>query len=146
MTEKDLKTKIALQAFDILYLNGKSLLKETLEERRKILHQTFKTQQGRFMFAKGIDTKNFEDLEAFLDQSIKDCCEGLMVKTLNVNSTYEPSKRSFNWLKLKKDYIDGGLGDSVDLVVVGADHGQGKRTGWYSSFLLACWNDDLECL
>mmetsp|Transcript_7498 Transcript_7498/g.12663 ORF Transcript_7498/g.12663 Transcript_7498/m.12663 type:complete len:228 (-) Transcript_7498:43-726(-) len=98
------------------------------------------------MLAKGIDTSNFEDLEAFLDQSIKDCCEGLMVKTLNVNSTYEPSKRSFNWLKLKKDYLENGLGDSVDLVVVGADFGTGKRTGWYSSFLLACWNDDLECL
>jgi DNA ligase-1 len=95
------------------------------------------------MFAKGIDTKNFEDLEAFLDQSIKDCCEGLMVKTLNVNSTYEPAKRSFNWLKLKKDYIDGGLGDSVDLVVVGADYGTGKRAGWYGSFLLACFNEDL---
>ena len=75
------------------------------------------------MFAVGKDTSNFEDLEAFLDASIRDCCEGLMVKTLNVNSTYEPSKRSFNWLKLKKDYLNTGLGDSVDLTVVGGDHG-----------------------
>jgi DNA ligase-1 len=97
------------------------------------------------MFAKGKDTSNFEDLEAFLDQSVKDCCEGLMVKTINFNSTYEPSKRSFNWLKLKKDYINNGLGDTIDLVVVGADHGQGKRTGWFSSFLLAAWNEDIEC-
>jgi DNA ligase-1 len=97
------------------------------------------------MFAKGTDTSNFEDLEAYLDKSIKDCCEGLMVKTLNVNSTYEPSKRTFNWLKLKKDYLENGLGDSVDLCVVGADYGSGKRTGWFSSFLMACWNDDLEC-
>ena len=96
------------------------------------------------MFAVGKDTSNFEDLEAFLDASIKDCCEGLMVKTLNVNSTYEPSRRSFNWLKLKKDYLNTGLGDSVDLCVVGAEHGQGKRTGWYGSFLLAAWNEDLE--
>lgn len=97
------------------------------------------------MFAKSTDTANFEDLEAFLDQSIKDCCEGLMVKTLNVNSTYMPSQRSFNWLKLKKDYLETSLGDSVDLVVVGADYGCGKRTGWFSSFLLACYNEDLEC-
>lgn len=68
-----------------------------------------------------------------------------MVKTLSVNSTYMPSKRSFNWLKLKKDYLETGLGDSVDLVVIGADYGQGKRAGWFGSFLLACYNEDIEC-
>ena len=75
------------------------------------------------MFAHGIDTSDTNDLEIFLEQSIKDCCEGLMVKTLTVNSKYHPSKRSFNWLKLKKDYLE--TGDTFDLVVVGADFGQG---------------------
>mgnify|MGYP002631246306 CR=1 FL=1 len=97
------------------------------------------------MFAVATDTSSFEDLQKFLDESIKDRCEGLMVKTLNVNSTYMPSKRSFNWLKLKKDYLETSLGDSVDLVVVGADYGQGKRAGWFGSFLMACWNDEIEC-
>lgn len=132
-------------AFDILYLNDESLLEHTFEDRRAKLHGCFGEIKGKFMFAISNDTSSMDELAKFLDDSIKDRCEGLMVKTLKVNSTYMPSKRSFNWLKLKKDYLETGLGDSVDLVVVGADHGQGKRTGWFGSFLLACWNDDIEC-
>lgn len=109
------------------------------------MHEFFGELKGKFMFAVSSDSSDVNDLTLFLDESIKDRCEGLMVKTLTVNSTYQPSKRSFNWLKLKKDYLETGLGDSVDLVVVGADHGQGKRTGWFGSFLLACYNEDLEC-
>jgi len=68
-----------------------------------------------------------------------------MVKTLVENSSYQPSKWSFSWLKLKKDYIDSeGVGDSLDLVIVGADFGKGGWTGMYGSFLFACWDEDTE--
>jgi len=78
-------------------------------------------------------------------QSIKVGCEGLMVKRLCENSSYEPSRRSFKWLKLKKDYIDTGLGDSFDLVPIAAFFGSGKRKGLYGAYLLACYNQDFEC-
>jgi len=97
------------------------------------------------MFATHKNATSFEEIQEFLELSIQDSCEGLMVKTLVEDSTYQPSKWSFSWLKLKKDYIDqGGVGDSLDLVVVGADYGKGNRTGVYGSLLFACYDEDTE--
>jgi DNA ligase-1 len=56
-------------------------------------------------------------------------------------STYEPDLRTSAWLKLKKDYMEG-IGDSLDLIPVGAWHGNGRKAQWWSPVLLALWNPD----
>ena len=67
-----------------------------------------------------------------------------MIKTVEENSAYEPCIRSYKWLKLKRDYLESSLSDSLDLVVVGAKYGEGKRTGVFGTFLLDSFNPEVE--
>lgn len=146
---KDVKTsevtvKVCVFAFDMLFYNGEPLVKKSLRERRDLLHEAFQAVDGEFAFAQYGDTADIEEIQTLLDDSVKASCEGLMVKMLDTSeSGYEPSKRSRNWLKVKKDYLSG-IGDSLDLVVLGAYYGKGKRTSWYGAFLLAAYNPDTQ--
>ncbi|KAI9477143.1 ATP-dependent DNA ligase [Zychaea mexicana] len=142
--EEEITVQVAIFAFDCLYMNGESLLQESLNVRRQKLREGFEETENEFFFARHMDTNNIEDIQTFLDVSIHSNCEGLMVKIYDGDeASYEPSKRSRNWLKVKKDYLgNGGVGDSMDLVVVGAFLGKGKRTKVYGSFLLACYDPE----
>ena len=102
------------------------------------MYRAFNEVEGEFAFAKYGNTNELDEIQTLLEESVKASCEGLMVKMLDgVESNYEPSRRSQNWLKVKKDYL-AGVGDSLDLVVLGAYYGKGKRTSVYGAFLLAC--------
>ncbi|EFQ99176.1 DNA ligase [Nannizzia gypsea CBS 118893] len=137
---EDIKVKVCVFAFDLLFLNGEPTVKKTLRERRALLHGAFVPTEGEFAFAQHGNTSDLEEIQTMLDESVKASCEGLMVKMLDTeDSGYEPSKRSRNWLKVKKDYL-AGIGDSLDLVVLGAYFGRGKRTSVYGAFLLAAYN------
>ncbi|XP_028194823.1 DNA ligase 1-like isoform X2 [Glycine soja] len=140
---EDITVGVCIFAFDLLYLNGQALLQENLRVRREHLYASFEEEPGFLQFATTITSNDVEEIQNFLDQAVGASCEGLIIKTLNEDATYEPSKRSLNWLKLKKDYMDS-IGDSLDLVPIAAFHGRGKRTGVYGAFLLACYDNDNE--
>ncbi|KAF7196423.1 DNA ligase 1 [Pseudocercospora fuligena] len=141
---EDIKVKVCVFAFDILYLDGEALVNKPFRERREAMYGAFDEVEGEFAFAKYGNSREIEEIQTLLDESIAASCEGLMVKMLDgVESHYEPSRRSQNWLKVKKDYLSGA-GDSLDLVVLGAYYGKGKRTNWYGAFHLACYNSSSE--
>lgn len=141
---EDVKVKVCVFAFDLLFLNGDALVNKSFRERRDLMYEAFDEVEGEFSFAKYGNTREIEEIQTLLEDSVKASCEGLMVKMLDgVESHYEPSRRSQNWLKVKKDYL-AGAGDSLDLVVLGAYYGKGKRTSVYGAFHLACYNPNSQ--
>lgn len=143
VTEESVEVHVCVFAFDLLYLNGEPLVEQSFRSRRTLLTEHFMSVPGEFQFAQHADPSSTEEIQSLLDEAIASSCEGLMVKTLDQESSYEPSKRSRKWLKVKKDYLEG-CGDSLDLVVIGGYIGRGKRTGVYGGFLLACFDPDCD--
>lgn len=140
------EVQVCLFIFDCLYVNGVSLLPYSLEARRSILARIIGDQKSSAIkLATSSSCSEISQIEEFLNESVAKGCEGLMVKLIDEGSNYEPAKRTYKWLKLKKDYIDnGGIGDSLDLVVIGANMGKGKRAGKYGAFLMATYNPDMD--
>ncbi|KAL6534721.1 hypothetical protein OROGR_013396 [Orobanche gracilis] len=81
--------------------------------------------------------------KSFFEISVNSSYEGLIFKTLNIDAAYEPSRRSHNWLELKRAYFEG-LGDSLYLVPVAAYYGHGNQTGVYGTFVPACYDTNKE--
>ncbi|WIA12628.1 hypothetical protein OEZ85_006285 [Tetradesmus obliquus] len=137
----DVKVQVCVYAFDCLYHNGASLLHEPLTKRRQLLHDSLVEVPGQLAQATTKISNDVEELEAFLNEAVDASTEGLIVKTLG--DTYEPSRRSSHWLKLKKDYL-AGVGDTFDVVPIGAFYGRGKRAGVFGAYLLAVYDDENE--
>lgn len=98
---EDVKVKVCVFAFDLLYFNGEAIVGKSLRERRELLSTAFTPVEGEFAFAVHMNGKELDEIQQFLDESVKASCEGLMVKMLDgEESGYEPSKRSRNWLKV----------------------------------------------
>jgi DNA ligase-1 len=131
---------VSLFMFDALYVDGKDLTLEPYPVRRKTLESVVR-EGDRVKLAKHIITGDVKELETFFLEAIEAGCEGLMCKSIAEDSVYQAGARGWLWIKYKRDY-KSEMTDTVDLVVVGAFHGRGKRAGTYGALLLAAYNPD----
>ncbi|KAJ3571696.1 hypothetical protein NP233_g3582 [Leucocoprinus birnbaumii] len=161
---KDIHVSVCLYAFDIMYMNGEPLLQKTYRERRALLRAQFlpytpdDLRAARFAHVESIESCSGRDaVENFWWRSVESQTEGLMIKLLDnivvaeengkestrkkpLPATYEPDKRTAAWLKLKKDYV-AGIGDSLDLVPIGAWYGNGRKVKWWSPILMGAYDE-----
>lgn len=128
---------VCLFVFDCLHYNGRSLLDRTLRERREILQANMTPIRNHVVFSEQHVVTTREKLRDLIHDVLSQGLEGLVLK--NPDGVYEPGKR--HWLKVKKDYLQGGsMADSADLAVLGAYFGTGSNGGIMSIFLMGCWN------
>ena len=133
---------VSLFMFDALYLDGKDLTLEAYPYRRRALEKVI-MKNNRVRVAKQIKTGSVKQLEKFFEEAIEDGCEGIICKSIRADSIYQAGARGWMWIKYKRDY-KSEMTDTVDLVVVGAFHGRGKRTGTYGALLLATYNHEAD--
>jgi DNA ligase-1 len=131
---------VSLFMFDALYVDGKDLTLEPYPVRRETLESIIREGE-RIKIAKSITTGDLKALENFFLEAIENGCEGLMCKSIAQDSIYQAGARGWLWIKYKRDY-KSEMTDTVDLVVVGAFHGRGKRAGTYGALLLAAYNPE----
>lgn len=114
---------LVLEAFDLLYVDGKDLTALPQHERRAELSRRIRPG-GRIRLTPGIVAESAEELEAFFEEGIARGLEGTIVKRLD--APYTPAGRSYDWIKLKRNYR-GELSDTIDLALVGYIRGRGAR-------------------
>jgi DNA ligase-1 len=115
---------LQLHLFDVLVAGDEELVDSSYTARRKILEQ----EAPQELLAPCTVSKDEDEIQRLFDKALAEGHEGLMAKALD--SKYEVGKRGKRWFKLKR-------AETLDLVIVAADWGYGRRTGWLSNYHLA---------
>ncbi len=129
---------VALNFFDLLFVERRDATRDTYKMRRKELERTVNVTD-RTNLVPALRTSDPDKIEKFMEDAIADGCEGLVIKDLSAD--YRAGAREFAWIKLKREYRSE-LTDTLDLVVIGAFHGKGRRAGAYGTYLLAAFDPD----
>lgn len=132
---------IQMDLFDVIYMDGNLLITKKFTERRKILEKIVKTIPGKVELAKQITTKDLKEAEKFYRDALVARQEGVILKVLD--SQYVFGRHVGGWIKIKP------VMETLDLVIIGATWGEGSRSKWITSFVLACrdpkQDEFLEC-
>ena len=138
ITEAVRDVPVSLFCFELLYADGEDLTRLSYPERRARLADAF-TVSERLRLSTAIRVDDQQSLEAAFEQAVTDGCEGLLCKSLSPTAAYQAGARGWLWIKFKRDYRTE-LSDTLDLVVVGALYGRGRRRGMYGALLLAAYD------
>ena len=130
---------VALFAFDLLYHNGVDYTQLEYPRRREALSKLIRRNE-RLDLSHQIIVSKPEQLDDFMQQAVADGCEGLMIKSIGPDSIYKAGARGWGWIKYKREY-KSEMQDTVDLAVVGAFAGRGRRGGSYGALLLAAYDE-----
>jgi len=125
---------VELNIFDVLYYNGQSTLELKFIDRRKIIEKIVSTRRLIIRPAKQIVTSDVKKAQEFYEESLEIGEEGVMIK--KIDAPYQQGRKVGYMAKLKPELKD------LDLVIVGAEYGSGKRGGWLTSYIVACKNQD----
>jgi DNA ligase 1 len=135
---------VVMNFFDVLYFDGKSRTDMPYLERRKLLKKIIdkiKIQNNKLRLIKQTIAAEPYEIDRFMMTAIENGCEGVMIKHLS--STYRAGAREYAWVKLKREYTSD-FADTLDLVIVGALHGRGRRAGKYGALLLAAYDHNAD--
>lgn len=127
------KLPIELNVFDILYLDGEELIDVPLKKRRELLRKSIPEDIPKSIkLSTLLETSDDQEGEKFYKESLAAGNEGIMVK--NLEGVYKPGARVGHMVKVKPTL------DTMDLVITAAEWGEGKRSGWFTSFTIACYD------
>jgi DNA ligase 1 len=130
---------VQLKVFELLYSDGVYMNKPYGERVAKL--RDIISKNKHVMVADHMETENVEDIDAFFHKMLNDGYEGIMIKSLS--GEYQAGTRGWNWIKWKKEYVHE-MSDNFDLVIVGAFHGKGKRSGVYGALLCAVYDSSSD--
>ena len=129
---------VALNFFDLLLVGETDYTGKPYYVRREKLEKVVETTE-RTRLVPALTSSDPEVIEGFMEEAIQNGCEGLVVK--DPESTYRAGAREFAWIKLKREYRSE-LTDTIDLPIIGAFHGKGRRAGRYGTYLLGAFDDE----